>query len=337
MRATLGLWTCFFLTAYGQVTADEPTEKMTKIVVRDTTLGNQPGPNQETIYQVGSKLERCESGSTSDPKSVQVTILNNTDFWSINLSEKTALHQEDVWGFGQPINNVIDSKCWRGNSGPKLGHEISYFKENRAKERGREKIGATECVKQTLDDGELRFELWLSATKAVPVQVRVHCQGKLIRELRYDEYTTGLEIKPELFRVPAGFKVTHERSKYTAPVIYAEQMLVLVCDEGAAAVIFPKQTEKGVKYRYRYESKDGKTTKSGEGAVFEKEGVGNHLDTVIKAGPIELDWSHGGEGKGWIYYAPEITKVHLANTQDFEDHIYAGVSVKKLDLKRFMK
>lgn len=126
----------------------------------------------------------------------------------------------------------------------------------------------------------------------------------------------------------------------SAPVFYKDSMLVLVTKSGAAAVVFTKEIDGGVEYKYRYESADGKTQKSGTGKVTEKDAPVPKSDLFIEAGPIPLRWSHADDGKAWIYYDPSVLKVHPAKAADFEDRTeptpFDGpMSVSKLDLKRF--
>lgn len=133
----------------------------------------------------------------------------------------------------------------------------------------------------------------------------------------------------------------------SAPVAYKDLMLVLVTTDGAAAVVFRDVVEggKGVAYKFRYESADGKTTRAGEGKVLERRlpgGAGYDVTSLdIKAGPMTLRWSAGGPERGWIYYIPEAMAVHLADAGHFEDNVRMigpqRVEHKALDLKRFLR
>lgn len=155
--------------------------------------------------------------------------------------------------------------------------------------------------------------------------------------------------KPAAGRLITAADVGRRPPKVTAPVVYKDLMLVLVTKDGAAAVAFTEvfdeetsDTEKRycVKYRFRYESRDGKTHKSGIGVVYERytKGRYDHGDLFVTAGPIRVEWSRGGAKRGWIYYAPEKTRVHAANARGFEDWKGPfGTAQKRLDLRRFMK
>lgn len=134
--------------------------------------------------------------------------------------------------------------------------------------------------------------------------------------------------------------------RVSAPVTYQDLMVVLVTKEGAAAVVFhdPVEEGAGVSYTFRYESADGKTKKAGDGKVVERklpEGGYDQTLLYIKAGPIAVEWSRGGKERGWIYYAPELVRAHLANARDFDPRsevVPPGNSAVRqaLDLKRFM-
>lgn len=73
-----------------------------------------------------------------------------------------------------------------------------------------------------------------------------------------------------------GTRPRHLEIDVTAPVMYKDMMLILVTSDGAAAIVFTDVTEapdgksvNRVVYRFRYESRDGKTKTSGSGVVFE--------------------------------------------------------------------
>jgi hypothetical protein len=131
-----------------------------------------------------------------------------------------------------------------------------------------------------------------------------------------------------------------------APVAYKDLMLVLVTRDGAAAVVFGDVIDdgRGVAYQFRYQSRDGHTTKAGEGQVEEVRLDAGGYDPKllnITAGPIAVEWSRGGKDRGWIYYSPEGVQVHLAHANDFEDRVAPplgdSASHKAIDLKRFMR
>ena len=140
--------------------------------------------------------------------------------------------------------------------------------------------------------------------------------------------------------VRAGSKALPGGQPVSAQVTYGESMLVLVSDQGAAAVVFPQGTESSARYQFRYESEDGKVKDSGSGILVEKYKVGrptgkpgefelidDGCETRLKAGPIEIEWSRCGASRGWVYYVPEKVHACVAQEKDY----------KTIDLTRFFK
>ncbi len=127
----------------------------------------------------------------------------------------------------------------------------------------------------------------------------------------------------------------------SAPLSYKDLMLVVTTGDGAAAVVFTEEAERGVGYRFRYQSRDGKIQTPGAGQVFEryKDGVYDGGELFITAGPIKIGWSHCDPGKGWVYYNPEKARVHIAHADTFEGGKpgFGGHATEKLDLTRFLK
>lgn len=129
-----------------------------------------------------------------------------------------------------------------------------------------------------------------------------------------------------------------------APIVYKDLMLVLVNSDGVGAVVFGEPIQEGVKYRFRYESKDGKRTDSGEGKVFEARDARGDLtgELFLKAGSVKVGWSRNGETAGWVYYNPKHTRVHIAKAKRFADSEevipFSGEirPIPKLDLQNFL-
>jgi hypothetical protein len=140
----------------------------------------------------------------------------------------------------------------------------------------------------------------------------------------------------------AGKRSSAAPGKLSAPVVYKELVLILATKDGVAAVVFGEDIEDGVVYHYRFLPNGTEKEQTGDGKVFEKyeliptRGPHGLLVTgavdkggqlLITAGPIKLEWSYAGKGRGWVYYQPEDVRVQIAGAKDF----------KKYDLKRFAK
>jgi len=140
-------------------------------------------------------------------------------------------------------------------------------------------------------------------------------------------------------RVGVGPPKGSEPGRLSAPIVYEDLMLVFSSDQGVAAIVFTEKLERGVLYKFRYESKDGKSKEARTGKLFEKykqlpgkkagevEVVNDGGEMWFKVGPFEVEWSRATEGSGWIYYSPEKVRVNIAHAEEFD----------KLDLKRFGK
>ena len=142
-----------------------------------------------------------------------------------------------------------------------------------------------------------------------------------------------------------------------AGVTYKDAMLVLIAEDGVAALVFPANAEEAdgsLQYSFRYESRDGKTKTSGKGTVSElrKPGTDREVERnpdgtiagepLISAGPIKLQWSAGTNESGFVYYTPEKLKVVVAHASGFAartDFSPFGDRSEQpaLDLRRFMK
>jgi hypothetical protein len=127
-----------------------------------------------------------------------------------------------------------------------------------------------------------------------------------------------------------GINEVDTNDRVSAPVVYADLMLVLASDQGVAAFVFTDKLKEGRAYKFRYESKDGKTKESGSGKVFEKykripPDKPNEFDVVdegselyLKAGPLKLEWSYSSDERGWVYYNPDKVRVQIAKADDFD-------------------
>ena len=140
--------------------------------------------------------------------------------------------------------------------------------------------------------------------------------------------------------------------RISAPVYYEDMMLVVVTETGVAAIKFTDRVEfqnekgncDGIKYRYRFLLKERPKELTGTGEVYEVrdaktgEYIEHESKLFIEAGGVRMQWSIGGLEKGWIYYKPEQMKVHLANSDRFENRAPTNFRREEqaLDLSRFL-
>jgi hypothetical protein len=130
---------------------------------------------------------------------------------------------------------------------------------------------------------------------------------------------------------------------FASPVVYGTTMLIISGKVGVAAVVFTDASGKGATYKFRYESADGKTRKEGTGKVSERYVAGKYAggDLDVKAGPLEVKWSVGGDKQGWVYYDPAALTVQMGSRDMFDDRAVEfkgkAIVIKKLDLKPFIR
>jgi hypothetical protein len=109
-----------------------------------------------------------------------------------------------------------------------------------------------------------------------------------------------------------------ELGSASANWVYAESLLVLVSEQGVAAVAFTEAIDDGLVYSFRFESRDGNTKEAGSGKAFEryrmkasKDGTEERVNDggrlFIQAGPLRVGWSLGSRSNGWVYYTPSDT------------------------------
>lgn len=147
-------------------------------------------------------------------------------------------------------------------------------------------------------------------------------------------------------KCPALENVTHHREEndedlnkmIQAPVMYEDLMLICSDMKGNVAVVmFIKQVLEGVHYKFRFLAHGSNKEVRGKGMVGgigQKIRIGDRtlfdvtkVDYMIKAGKIQLLWSHRMPGGGWIGYFPEAMSVQIAASDRFEE----------IDLNRFVQ
>ena len=114
----------------------------------------------------------------------------------------------------------------------------------------------------------------------------------------------------------------------TSPLVYADHCLVISSPSGVAIIDFHEEVAFGVKYRFRCWDLTREKDVSGDGRLYDKPQSADKAVTVAQAGPLGLDWSYSGAGRGWVYWWPETGyRVEAVRRADYHT----------LDLKRFVR
>ena len=120
---------------------------------------------------------------------------------------------------------------------------------------------------------------------------------------------------------------------------YADTMLVIVSEKGAAAVRVKPSEGNECAYEYRFETRGTTKPETGQGKLYERRDEKGVMGGAvhIEAGPFRLMWSRHSKTAGWIYYTPEENYVCLADPERFHDVVIRDTFYPKLDLQRFIK
>jgi len=124
------------------------------------------------------------------------------------------------------------------------------------------------------------------------------------------------------------FAEGEQKQSFGGPVYYQESAAVRQTDAGIEVFEFgepyerhlqDRETRHGVPYRYHFFPRKGEPQR-GEGEVFEryKNRRYNGGELELKAGPIELKWSRGGDLLGWVYFKPAHNPVWIVEKDSVE-------------------
>lgn len=137
-----------------------------------------------------------------------------------------------------------------------------------------------------------------------------------------------------------------------SPVTYHKAMLLLVTEQGAAALQFREPFERsnqsgngivGASYDWRYLSADaGASEQSGSGRVFAKLVDGQFAHGQLKievATAIEVMWNFEDLQSGWLLFDPETVRVHPMSAKHFDGEDPQGRGLPRtrpIDLTSFL-
>ena len=200
------------------VTSALGNESMVKVVYRVQSptieVGEYAGLPR-TVYRVGDRMGRVEETCDADFGMHALIILNQQDVWMINRVTSVGMHfnaPDPERGFRVPIVPpglpLRDQKAERFE----IGRELAYMAE-----RGIDpKIRTEDCnhfhVYETEVDG-LTLTVYCSPESGLPLRSEVREADRILVEIAYDQYQTGLPIDARLFVPDEGLEITeHSRT-----------------------------------------------------------------------------------------------------------------------------
>ena len=186
-------------------------EKMIRIEFRDATPGLEPDSfttRPKILYRLSTLYARMEE--EPDPELIihNLTIVNEPDFWMINLASKTGQHmvdQRESNHFRAPVLAVPDSPEFVLSF--EFGCELAFMKARSIKpETTSIESRKLESYKVT-EKGHTLF-LAVDPDLKKPVFAALYKEQELAMLLGYLKYETQLEPDMSLFRPPPGITIS---------------------------------------------------------------------------------------------------------------------------------
>src|SRR5687767_8647728 len=96
-----------------------------------------------------------------------------------------------------------------------------------------------------------------------------------------------------IFALPAHAQTTQKPKDIAAIFTYADTMLVIVSEKGAAAVRVKPGEGNELAYEYRFETRGATKPETGQGKLYERRDEKGVMggEVLINAGPFRLIWS----------------------------------------------
>jgi hypothetical protein len=211
----LNLWLVLFLVT-GVVTAEEPPQTMTKLVVR---LESREAPEQsfaaqpKVIYRAGSGYCRGEEAPDVAHGIHGLLIINEPDTWMINLFTKTGRHMLDkgptfncrmpMFLGREPVKSGDDLK--KPLFELEFGRELAFFKGKGAAATKGPILQGKATTAYIVTVGEWQIYLFTSGSPERPVAVS-RVRGDVRETFWYGAYEE-LPFDSKLFAKPEGVKI----------------------------------------------------------------------------------------------------------------------------------
>jgi hypothetical protein len=191
-------------------------ERMTKLVVRlqrpdvaEASFAAQP----KTMYRAASRYCRIEELPDAEHGIHGLVVINEPDFWMVNLLNKTARHGVDTGPtFNCNLPIFVDDKNPKsaaGTSNPlmglEFGLELAYFQGKGAASAPGPALRGKATNAYTIKIGDSELVLFTSGTPERPVAVVR--ERKSMREVFWYESYDEVAFDVKLFSKPEGVKI----------------------------------------------------------------------------------------------------------------------------------
>lgn len=159
------------------------------------------------VWRVGFRYLRLEEAPDNLQKIHGLIIINAPDSYIINKYTNIAQHAVD-----RSPNIDVQMPVFQDAILPEkirkleMGHELSYFRDNRASETGLKKIDGIECNTFQLKYDNIELVLYVRTDNGKPFQLGIKTEN-FAYDVRYIQYKKNLKPDYKLFKVPEHFKI----------------------------------------------------------------------------------------------------------------------------------
>jgi hypothetical protein len=203
----------------GAISAQEPPKTMTKIEVvlqsPDAPAGSF-ATKPRVFYRAGNQYCRVEEAPDPDQGIHGLMIINEPDYWIVNLFSKTARHGVDpgptfncrltIFANGTPQSLDDESKQIMQLE---FGRELEFFKSRGAIPKKGPVLQTKETIGYTIAVGTKTLALFTYGTPERPLAVSQQRNGK--NDIYWYSGYGQMDFDPRLFAKPEGVKI--EESK----------------------------------------------------------------------------------------------------------------------------
>jgi hypothetical protein len=205
----------FTLILSGSLFAEEPPKVMTKVEV---TLHSADAPDgsfaakPKVFYRAGNGYCRIEEAADTEHGLHNLMIINEPDYWMVNLITKTAQHSIDpgpafnchlpIFAYGNPQSLDEETKEIRQLE---FGRELEFFESNGAVPEPGPVLFKHETTSYKAHVGTAALTLFLAKSPELPIAVSLK-RGDKNEIFLYSQYAR-MEFDSKLFAKPADVKI----------------------------------------------------------------------------------------------------------------------------------
>lgn len=205
------------LGAHAECVPDK--KAMLKVVYRNVSPGIDAksfAAQPKTLYRLGWKYGRLEEAPDDKFGIHGLMVVNQPDAWMVNLAIHAGDHVVDPdpqARFRAPVVGAPTGTATIDDL--EFGCERAFFEERTKSKPTKGKVGARAVDRFEYAEGRFKITAAFASDGGKPVAVSLYEDGKLVYDLRYDEYVTGLKPNMSLFQKPLGIAIVEPEDRVT--------------------------------------------------------------------------------------------------------------------------